>query len=86
MFEMGYQGDAARSPGQHRGGLGLAVARGLVQAHGGEITVRNAGAGCQFTVSLPLGPNPDAWTPEPADGVDQIPARKSRMARSKAAG
>jgi signal transduction histidine kinase len=54
VFEMGYQGDAARTPGQHRGGLGLAVARGLVRAHGGEITVRNAGPGCQFTVSLPL--------------------------------
>jgi signal transduction histidine kinase len=53
VFEMGYQGDAARTPGEHRGGLGLAVARGLVEAHQGDITVRNVGAGCEFTILLP---------------------------------
>jgi signal transduction histidine kinase len=53
VFEMGYQGDAARTPGEHRGGLGLAVARGLVEAHQGDITVRNVGRGCEFTVLLP---------------------------------
>jgi signal transduction histidine kinase len=54
VFDMGYQGDAARTPGDHRGGLGLAVARGLVEAHQGDITVRNVGPGCEFTVLLPL--------------------------------
>jgi signal transduction histidine kinase len=53
VFDMGYQGDAARTPGEHRGGLGLAVARGLVEAHQGDITVRNLGPGCEFTVLLP---------------------------------
>jgi signal transduction histidine kinase len=53
VFDMGYQGDAARTPGEHRGGLGLAVARGLVEAHQGDITVRNVGPGCEFTVLLP---------------------------------
>ncbi len=53
VFDMGYQGDAARTPGEHRGGLGLAVARGLVEAHRGDITVRNIGPGCEFTILLP---------------------------------
>jgi len=59
VFEMAYRGDAARTPGDGGAGLGLAVARGLVEAHHGQITVRNEGAGCRFTVHLPLsGPAP----------------------------
>jgi signal transduction histidine kinase len=54
VFEMAYRGDAARTPGDGGGGLGLAVARGLVEAHHGEISVHNAGPGCRFTVRLPL--------------------------------
>ncbi len=54
VFEMAYRGDSARTPGDGGGGLGLAVARGLVEAHHGEITVDNYGPGCRFTVRLPL--------------------------------
>jgi signal transduction histidine kinase len=54
VFEMAYRGDAARTPGDGGGGLGLAVARGLVEAHHGEISVHNHGPGCRFTVRLPL--------------------------------
>jgi signal transduction histidine kinase len=54
VFDMAYRGDAARTPGDGGGGLGLAVARGLVEAHHGEIRVRNAEPGCRFTVILPL--------------------------------
>ncbi|MCU1426856.1 MAG: ATP-binding region ATPase protein [Actinomycetia bacterium] len=55
VFDVAYRGDAARSPGGHRGGgLGLAIARGLVEAHAGEIGVQNELGGCRFTVRLPL--------------------------------
>lgn len=54
VFEMAYRGDTARTPGDGGGGLGLAVARGLVEAHHGVITVHNHGPGCRFTVRLPL--------------------------------
>jgi signal transduction histidine kinase len=54
VFEMAYRGDAARTPGDGGGGLGLAVARGLVEAHHGEISVHNEGPGCRFLVRLPL--------------------------------
>lgn len=53
VFEVGFQGDEARSA--HRGGgLGLAIASGIVGSCGGSINVRNEGAGCRFTVQLPL--------------------------------
>lgn len=54
VFDVAYRGDAARTPGDGRAGLGLAVARGLVEAHHGVITVRNEGPGCRFTFCLPL--------------------------------
>ena len=54
VFDLAYRGDEARTPGDGRAGLGLAIAKGLVEAHHGTIAVANAGAGCRFTVSLPL--------------------------------
>lgn len=40
---------------QQRTGLGLAVARSIVEQHGGEISVRSEpGKGTEFTVSLPV--------------------------------
>lgn len=37
IFERFYQTDKARSPGRRGAGLGLAIAREIIQAHGGEI-------------------------------------------------
>ena len=58
VFERFYQVDKARRGGERRGvGLGLAIAREIVQAHAGSIQVENNGAGesgCVFTVWLPL--------------------------------
>lgn len=49
-----YRVDAARTPGGAGAGLGLAIARGFVEAHRGDIAVHNEGDGCRFTVRLPL--------------------------------
>jgi signal transduction histidine kinase len=55
VFDLAFRGDPARSPGERAGaGLGLAIARGLVEAHQGDIAVRNENGGCRFTVRLPL--------------------------------
>ncbi len=55
VFDLAYRGDAARTPGGATGaGLGLAIARGLVDAHHGDIAVHNEQGGCRFTVRLPL--------------------------------
>ncbi len=57
VFEVAFRGVSARSPLVDQfsvgAGLGLAIAKGLVQAHGGEITVANRGPGCRFEVRLP---------------------------------
>ncbi|HEY7106096.1 MAG TPA: HAMP domain-containing sensor histidine kinase, partial [Acidimicrobiia bacterium] len=52
VFEVAYRGDPARTPGDGAG-LGLAIARGLVEAHDGRITVRNQNGGACFTLRLP---------------------------------
>lgn len=57
VFEVAYRGDHARGDNEREpagAGLGLAIARGLVQAHHGEIHARNHGPGCRFEVRLPL--------------------------------
>ncbi|MFN8386437.1 MAG: ATP-binding protein [Anaerolineales bacterium] len=56
VFERFYRGDVSRSRNQITGGagLGLAIARGIVRAHGGEIKVESEiGKGTQFTFYLP---------------------------------
>ena len=51
---------------QNRTGLGLAVARSIVEQHAGEISVRSTpGAGTEFTVTLPPAQE-DSGPPQPA--------------------
>lgn len=58
VFDVAFRGSAARTPGgEHEpagAGLGLAIAKGLVEAHQGRIDARNHGSGCRFEVRLPL--------------------------------
>lgn len=59
LFEVAFRGSSARTPDHHSGaGLGLAIARGLVEAHGGTIAISNHGAGCCASVRLPALPTP----------------------------
>ena len=54
VFEVGWRGTPARTPGPDSGaGLGLAIVRGLVEAHRGTVGVTNHGDGCRFVVRLP---------------------------------
>jgi signal transduction histidine kinase len=54
VFEVAFRGDAARTRDRAGGGLGLAIARGLVEAHAGSIHVANGNNGCRFTLQLPV--------------------------------
>ena len=52
LFEKFYRGDDRKTGGL---GLGLSIARGLVEAHGGTLTVENRdGGGARFVIKLPV--------------------------------
>ncbi len=54
VFEVAWRGSHARTPEPDAGaGLGLAIVRGLVEAHQGTVRVSNHGDGCRFVVRLP---------------------------------
>ena len=53
VFDTGWRGSASRTGDDGGAGLGLAIARGVVHSHEGEIAVRNVAGGCQFKVDLP---------------------------------
>jgi signal transduction histidine kinase len=56
VFERFYQVDKSRRRNGGGAGLGLAIVRELVQAHGGTVTVQSVeGQGTVFTVVLPKG-------------------------------
>jgi signal transduction histidine kinase len=57
VFDVAFRGERARTPRPHEeatgGGLGLAIVRGLVEAHGGHVHAHNTESGCRFEVRLP---------------------------------
>jgi two-component system, OmpR family, sensor histidine kinase BaeS len=58
VFERFYRADAARDRDRGGAGIGLAIAKALVEAHGGDITASSGGPGigATFTISLPIRP------------------------------
>jgi signal transduction histidine kinase len=59
MFERFWRGDAARTRTNGGAGLGLAIARGFIEAQGGRIWAENRpGGGARFAFTLPIaGPS-----------------------------
>jgi signal transduction histidine kinase len=54
VFDLAWRGTKARTPGADGGaGLGLAIVRGIAEAHHGQVSVVNAGGGCRFEIRLP---------------------------------
>jgi signal transduction histidine kinase len=54
VFDTAWRGTQARTPGADGGaGLGLAIVRGIIEAHRGQVSVLNTGGGCRFEVRLP---------------------------------
>ncbi|WP_333767538.1 sensor histidine kinase [Streptomyces sp. IBSBF 2435] len=52
VFDTGWRGSGARTP-PAGAGLGLAIVRGIVEAHHGRAAVHNVPGGCRFEVVLP---------------------------------
>ncbi|RKT86458.1 Signal transduction histidine kinase [Saccharopolyspora antimicrobica] len=54
VFDMGWRGHRPDTGVDQGGGFGLTIVHGLVQAHGGHVSVHNVPGGCCFDVRLPL--------------------------------
>ncbi|GAA3839261.1 HAMP domain-containing sensor histidine kinase [Streptomyces coacervatus] len=52
VFDTGWRGTDARTP-PAGAGLGLAIVRGIIEAHRGQAAVHNVPGGCRFEVRLP---------------------------------
>jgi two-component system sensor histidine kinase KdpD len=64
VFEKFYRAREGAQPGGI--GLGLTIARGVVEAHGGAMTAANrAGGGAVFQFTLPVEGTPPTIEPEP---------------------
>ncbi len=58
LFERFYRGDKARRSASGQSGLGLAIAKAIVDAHRGSLeAVSKPGSGSTFTVRIPFGCN-----------------------------
>jgi signal transduction histidine kinase len=54
VFDLAWRGTDACGPDTDGGaGLGLAIVRGIVEAHQGQVSVVNTRDGCRFEVRLP---------------------------------
>jgi signal transduction histidine kinase len=60
VFDVAFRGGAARTPDAEPGtsgsgaGLGLAIVRGLIEVHRGNVEVENVEDGCRFVVTIPI--------------------------------
>lgn len=54
LFDPFYRVDSVRTPGDRHSGLGLRIARGLAQAHGGDLRIESEeGKGTRAVLTLP---------------------------------
>lgn len=83
LFNMFAQVQSDRDRSEGGLGIGLALARGLIELHGGEIEARSAGLGqgAEFVVRLPLRASfPEARVEEPASVAGSTPSRRVLIA------
>ena len=81
VFERFVQGAQAFARSQGGLGLGLAIARSLVELHGGTIHAESAGPGrgSRFTIVMPAIDLPDLHAPGATHGVALLQGRTARL-------
>ena len=67
IFDKFYRGPDGSAGGA---GLGLAICRGIIEAHGGRIRATNTVGGAEFTFTLLVGEEAPAVDAEPAETAD----------------
>jgi signal transduction histidine kinase len=80
VFDMFVQGEHAS---ERRGGglgIGLTLAKRLIELHAGTIAVQSGAAGTTFSIRLPLAPAPVARQPEPTPLRVSSPSRRVLVA------
>jgi two-component system, OmpR family, sensor histidine kinase BaeS len=83
IFDRFWRADKSRSRRTGGSGLGLPIARQLIEAHGGRITAASTeGHGTVFTVSLPMRPGHAGLRHEPTHLL--LSCRRRDQARSRA--
>lgn len=56
IFEQFYRGNSSQPSVKRRTGLGLAISKGIIDAHGGEISVTSQPGHTRFTFTIPCKP------------------------------
>ncbi|CAB4878578.1 unannotated protein [freshwater metagenome] len=81
-FERFYRGDSSRSRHSGGSGLGLSIAKSIVEAHGGRITLDatpgpRPDQGCRFRITLPERRMPERHLPERHIATDDVVSERA---------
>jgi two-component system sensor histidine kinase KdpD len=72
IFDKFFRGSTSPADGRRGVGLGLAICKGIIEAHGGRISARNRpGGGAEFVLSLPCADT------APRVALDEVSVRNS---------
>ena len=86
LFERFYRGDTARARGDGGTGIGLAIARSVVEAHGGTIRAQSEpGIGSVFTFDLPVSADAAQRPSDAVSGTSRSPTTERSRTSAPAA-